>query len=68
MFDVNRSVLQASGAPENLVQFVTGFGEAGAALIENVDKVIFVGSVAVGKKVRHALACCFAISRSVVSP
>lgn len=48
-----KACLRAAGAPENLVQFVYGFAEAGKALvIGGVDKLIFVGSTAVGKKVR----------------
>ena len=44
--------MRAAGAPENLVQFVYGFAEAGKALVTGgVDKLIFVGSTAVGKKV-----------------
>jgi acyl-CoA reductase-like NAD-dependent aldehyde dehydrogenase len=38
--------------PENLVQVVTGPGETGAALIASgIDKLVFVGSVATGRKV-----------------
>lgn len=47
------AALAAVGAPPNLVQFVTGYGEAGNALVcGGVDKLIFVGSTVVGKKVR----------------
>uniref|UniRef100_A0A7S4NUP9 Aldehyde dehydrogenase n=1 Tax=Guillardia theta TaxID=55529 RepID=A0A7S4NUP9_GUITH len=49
--------LQAAGAPRNLVQIVTGYGEAGEALITGgADKIIFVGSVQVGRKVQEACA------------
>eukprot|EP00667_Euglena_gracilis_P005457 EG_transcript_5491 len=49
--------LKAAGAPEGLVQIVTGYGEAGNALVTGgVDKVIFVGSVSVGKAVMRAAA------------
>ena len=46
-----RACLAAAGAPEDLVQVVTGCGETGAALVGCVDKVIFVGSTKVGKLV-----------------
>ncbi len=41
--------LEAVGADKDLVQFVVGYGETGAALVRSgVDKLIFVGSPAVG--------------------
>lgn len=41
--------LDAVGAPRDLVQFVVGYGPTGSALVTGgVDKVIFVGSPAVG--------------------
>eukprot|EP00802_Teleaulax_amphioxeia_P007478 Tamp_07484.p1 GENE.Tamp_07484~~Tamp_07484.p1 ORF type:complete len:654 (-),score=134.46 Tamp_07484:393-2354(-) len=50
-----KSCLAAAGAPEDLALIVTGFGDAGHALVTGgVDKVIFVGSVDVGKKVQEA--------------
>jgi hypothetical protein len=46
------AALEAAGAPRDLVQIVTGYGDAGAALVNGgVDKVVFVGSTVVGKKV-----------------
>ncbi|CAK0851828.1 unnamed protein product, partial [Prorocentrum cordatum] len=45
---------EAVGAPEHLVQFTTGYAETGSALVASADKVIFVGSVGVGKKVMEA--------------
>ncbi|KAK9825118.1 hypothetical protein WJX74_010698 [Apatococcus lobatus] len=51
------AALQAAGAPKELVQIVTGYGDAGNALVTGgVDTVIFVGSTAVGKKVMAAAA------------
>lgn len=48
-----RAALASVGAPTDLVQFVTGYAEAGQALVTGgVDKLIFVGSDVVGKKVR----------------
>lgn len=46
--------LKAIGAPVDLVQFTTGYGEAGSSLVAHADKIIFVGSVGVGKKVMEA--------------
>jgi acyl-CoA reductase-like NAD-dependent aldehyde dehydrogenase len=47
--------LDAVGAPRDLVQFVVGYGETGAALVSSgVDKIIFVGSPAVGVMVAKA--------------
>jgi acyl-CoA reductase-like NAD-dependent aldehyde dehydrogenase len=39
------------GHDPDLVQFVTGFGETGSAVVSNTDKVLFIGSPEVGKKV-----------------
>lgn len=51
-----RAALEVNGHNPDLLQTVTGFGEAGAALVVDplVDKVIFTGSPAVGKKVMEA--------------
>jgi len=48
-----RACLVAAGAPPDLVQIVTGYAEAGRALVRHpsVAKVVFVGSVGVGKAV-----------------
>jgi succinate-semialdehyde dehydrogenase/glutarate-semialdehyde dehydrogenase len=41
-----------AGLPDNLVRVVTGHGETGAALIaSDIDKLVFVGSVATGRTV-----------------
>ncbi|GAB4843017.1 hypothetical protein Ancab_012994 [Ancistrocladus abbreviatus] len=44
-----QAALAAVGAPENLVDIITGFSETGEALVSSVDKIIFVGSPGVGK-------------------
>ncbi len=45
-------LFRAAGLPENLVQVVTGYGDTGAALIASgIDKLVFVGSEATGRKV-----------------
>lgn len=52
-----RKALDVAGAPPDLVQIVTGYGDAGHALVTSgVDKVIFVGSTEVGKKVMASAA------------
>uniref|UniRef100_A0A061RL47 Aldehyde dehydrogenase n=1 Tax=Tetraselmis sp. GSL018 TaxID=582737 RepID=A0A061RL47_9CHLO len=51
------AALEAARAPADLVQIVTGYGEAGNVLVTGgVDKLIFVGSTAIGKKVMAAAA------------
>lgn len=51
-------VLKACGHNPDLCLTVTGFGDAGAALVAspNVDKIIFTGSPQVGQKVMEG--CC----------
>ena len=53
-----RAALTINGHDPDLVQTVTGFGEAGAALVTDplVDKIVFTGSTAVGKQVMAAAA------------
>ena len=53
-----RSALAACGAPQDLFQLVTGGAVAGSALVTSreIDKIIFVGSTRIGKKVQVAAA------------
>jgi len=52
-----REALSACGHNPDLVQTITGFGEAGSALVNSdVDKIIFTGSPGVGKKVMEGAA------------
>jgi succinate-semialdehyde dehydrogenase/glutarate-semialdehyde dehydrogenase len=52
-----QEVLEAGGAPRNLVRVVHGGAETGAALVgSRVDKVVFTGSVATGRAVATACA------------
>jgi acyl-CoA reductase-like NAD-dependent aldehyde dehydrogenase len=44
-------MLRECGAPDDVFQVATGDGETGAALIDQVDFVMFTGSTATGKKV-----------------
>lgn len=45
------TLLRDAGLPENVFQVVTGYGETGAALIDEVDFIMFTGSTATGRKV-----------------
>ena len=49
-------VFQEAGFPPGVVNIVTGFGDAGAALAahDGVDKIAFTGSTEVGKKIVDA--------------
>jgi acyl-CoA reductase-like NAD-dependent aldehyde dehydrogenase len=50
-------LLREAGLDPDLLQVVTGEGPAGAALLESaIDKLIFTGSVATGKRVAQAAA------------
>jgi len=50
-------VFRRGGLPEELLTIVTGDGTAGAALIEaGVNKIMFTGSVATGRRVAEAAA------------
>ncbi|KDP27923.1 hypothetical protein JCGZ_19003 [Jatropha curcas] len=50
-FRIIQAALAAVGAPENLVDIITGFAETGEALVASADKIIFVGSPGVGKMI-----------------
>ncbi len=50
-------VFHNAGLPEGLLTIVTGEGATGAALVEaGVDKIMFTGSVATGRRVAEAAA------------
>jgi aldehyde dehydrogenase (NAD+) len=51
-------IIRDSGIPDGVVNIVTGFGEAGAALVNHplVDKIAFTGSTPVGKYIQKAVA------------
>lgn len=52
-----RGLLHAAGVPEDVFAVVLGEGPTGAALIESsIDKLIFTGSVATGRRVAEAAA------------
>jgi acyl-CoA reductase-like NAD-dependent aldehyde dehydrogenase len=51
------SFLHAAGVPEDVFQVVVGDGAAGAALVHSpIDKLVFTGSVATGKRIAAAAA------------
>jgi acyl-CoA reductase-like NAD-dependent aldehyde dehydrogenase len=51
------SLLHASGVPQDVFQVVVGDGATGAALINShVDKLVFTGSVATGKRIAASAA------------
>src|ERR1700693_4061339 len=51
------SLLHAAGVPEHVFQVVIGEGPAGAALLRSpIDKLVFTGSVATGKRIAAAAA------------
>lgn len=50
-------IFKAAGLPESVLQIVTGDGSTGAALVDaGVDKIMFTGSVATGKRVAEIAA------------
>ena len=51
-------LIQEAGIPDGVVNIITGFGDAGAALAKHndVDKVAFTGSTEVGKSIVEAAA------------
>jgi len=52
-----QSLLHAAGVPRDVFQVVVGDGAAGAALIHSqIDKLVFTGSVATGKRIATAAA------------
>jgi aldehyde dehydrogenase (NAD+) len=52
------TLLLEAGLPPGVVNFVTGAGETGAAVVQHptAKKIAFTGSTAVGKGIQHALA------------
>jgi len=51
------SLLRAAGVPKEVFQVVIGDGAAGAALLRTpIDKLVFTGSVATGKRIATAAA------------
>jgi acyl-CoA reductase-like NAD-dependent aldehyde dehydrogenase len=49
-------MMRDCGMPDNVFQVATGAGETGAALIDEVDYVMFTGSTKTGKKVMRRAA------------
>jgi acyl-CoA reductase-like NAD-dependent aldehyde dehydrogenase len=54
---IMRQALEKEGFSRDIVQLVQGYGESGAALISaRVDKILFIGSVANGRRIIEASA------------
>ena len=52
-----KSLLHSAGVPEDIFQVLTGDGATGAALVGSpIDKLVFTGSVATGKRIAAAAA------------
>jgi succinate-semialdehyde dehydrogenase/glutarate-semialdehyde dehydrogenase len=52
-----QSLLRAAGVPENVFQVVAGDGATGSALVDApIDKLVFTGSVATGKRIAKVAA------------
>jgi acyl-CoA reductase-like NAD-dependent aldehyde dehydrogenase len=51
------SLLHGAGVPEDIFQVVIGNGAAGSTLVNsNIDKLVFTGSVATGKRIAQSAA------------
>jgi acyl-CoA reductase-like NAD-dependent aldehyde dehydrogenase len=48
--------LRECGLPDDVLQIATGRGETGAALVQEVDMIMFTGSTRTGRKVAEAAA------------
>ncbi len=49
------SLLYSAGVPKDVFQVVVGDGSTGVALVDaDIDKLVFTGSVATGKRIAHA--------------
>jgi acyl-CoA reductase-like NAD-dependent aldehyde dehydrogenase len=48
--------VEAVGLPEGVLSVATGRGETGAALVDNVDMIMFTGSTRTGKKIMASAA------------
>jgi succinate-semialdehyde dehydrogenase/glutarate-semialdehyde dehydrogenase len=50
-------IFRKANLPENLLQVITGDGRTGAALVDaGIEKIMFTGSVATGKKIAESAA------------
>ncbi len=51
------NIFRKSGLPEGVLSVITGFGDTGANLVSSgVNKIVFTGSVATGKRIMAAAA------------
>ncbi len=51
-----KEIWDDSGLPADLLQVATGYGATGAAVVQQVDHVVFTGSVKTGRKVAEECA------------
>lgn len=51
-----QQAFQAAGLPQEILQVVNGYGEAGGALVDEADMIAFTGSVRTGKAVAERAA------------
>ncbi|MCH8566832.1 MAG: aldehyde dehydrogenase family protein [Balneolales bacterium] len=51
-------IMQEAGLPDGVVNFVTGAGDTGAAIVnhQDINKIAFTGSTAVGKLIQRSIA------------
>ncbi|HYE76237.1 MAG TPA: succinic semialdehyde dehydrogenase, partial [Blastocatellia bacterium] len=54
--EIAREAFASVGVPKDILQVVTGYGETGGALVDEVDMVGFTGSVKTGKLVAERAA------------
>jgi acyl-CoA reductase-like NAD-dependent aldehyde dehydrogenase len=54
--EILQSCLKACGHPPELIQFVNGYAETGTAVIDECDKILFIGSTGVGVAVQAQAA------------
>ncbi|MEP7270999.1 MAG: succinic semialdehyde dehydrogenase [Acidobacteriota bacterium] len=53
---IAREAFKAAGLPEDIIQVVNGYGETGAALVDEADMIAFTGSVRTGKVIAERAA------------
>lgn len=54
--EIAREAFQSVGAPPDILQVVTGYGETGGALVDEADMIGFTGSVRTGKTIAERAA------------
>ncbi len=54
--EIARGAFEEVGAPPDILQVVTGYGETGSALVDEADMIAFTGSVRTGKLIAEGAA------------